>query len=195
MMLTVCVKYPQWTGRRDRLGAPLYVYAPQKLSGQVVAASETVAARPDFSLAKKNDKTSAGLVCFAALLDNLVRFTQPLATQLPGREHPEVPVTLSTYIVDLSGISILQFWSLKSHLRTLACLVSAYYPETLGSIFIVGAPSFFGTVFGWIKGWLDPVTVSKIRILGPSESQSVLEELIEGCNIPKAYGSACVGAA
>lgn len=30
--------------------------------------------------------------------------------------------------------------------------------------------------------------VSKIRILGPSESQSVLEELIEGCNIPKAYG-------
>lgn len=64
-------------------------------------------------------------------------------TQLPGREHPGVPVTLSTYIIDLSGISVLQSWSLRSHIRTLASLVSAYYPETLGSIFIVGAPIFF----------------------------------------------------
>ncbi|OAA76781.1 Cellular retinaldehyde-binding protein [Akanthomyces lecanii RCEF 1005] len=180
--------YPQWTGRRDRLGAPLYVYAPQTLNGQVVAVSEEVTARPDFSLAKKDEETSTGLVCFAALLDNLLRFTQPLATQLPDRKHPEVPVTLSTYIIDFSGISILQFWSLKSHIRTLACLVSAYYPETLGSIFIVGAPSFFGTVFSWINGWLDPVTVSKIRIVGPSEAKSALEEAIDKCNIPQAYG-------
>ncbi|OAR01159.1 hypothetical protein LLEC1_06006, partial [Akanthomyces lecanii] len=32
VMLTVVQKYPQWTGRRDRFGAPLYVYAPQTLN-------------------------------------------------------------------------------------------------------------------------------------------------------------------
>ncbi|OAR01158.1 hypothetical protein LLEC1_06007 [Akanthomyces lecanii] len=90
-----------------------------------MAAREKVYAGPGFALAKKDDKTSAGLVCFAVLLDNLLRFTQPLATQLPDRKHPEVPVTLSTDIIDLSGISVLQFWSLRNHIRTLACLVLA----------------------------------------------------------------------
>lgn len=102
-----------------------------------------VAAKPNFSLAKKDGKTSANLICFAALYENLLRFTQPLSTQLPDREHAEVPITLSTYIMDVSGISVLQFWSLKSHIHTLAYLASAYYPETLGAIFIVGAPPFF----------------------------------------------------
>ncbi|TQW12126.1 Cellular retinaldehyde-binding protein [Cordyceps javanica] len=180
--------YPQWTGRRDRVGAPVYVWAPQTLNGQAVAASEKLAAKPGFSMAKSDGKTSASLICFAALYENLLRFTQPLSTQLPDRKHAAVPITLSTYIMDVSGISVLQFWSLKSHIHTLAYLASAYYPETLGTIFIVGAPPFFSTVFGWIKGWLDPVTVSKIRIVGRDDVFSALEEVVEKGNIPKKYG-------
>ncbi len=154
----------------------------------MVAETEKASTRPEFSLAKRLDKTSTSLVCFATFLERLQRFAQPLATELPDRKHVKVPVTLGTFIIDLSGMSVWQFWSLKSHIHTASCLVSAYYPETLGNIFILGAPPFFSTVFGWIKGWLDPITVSKIRILGPSEAQSVLEEAIEKCNIPERYG-------
>lgn len=55
-------------------------------------------------------------------------------------------------------------------------------------IFIIGAPSFFSTVWGWVKKWFDPVTVSKIFILGPNEVQPVLTSFIDVKNIPKAYG-------
>lgn len=153
-----------------------------------MSSSEKAAAKPGFSAATTDGKTPANLLCFAALYENLLRFTTPLATQLPDRENVHIPVTLSTYVMDISGISMMQFWGLKNHIHTLAYLASAYYPETLGTIFIVGAPGFFGVVFGWIKGWLDPVTVAKIRIVDRGEVLSALEEVIDKASIPKAYG-------
>lgn len=53
---------------------------------------------------------------------------------------------------------------------------------------ILGAPSFFPTVWGWIKRWFDPVTVSKIFILSQAEIKPTLEKFVEHENIPKAYG-------
>lgn len=67
-------------------------------------------------------------------------------------------------------------------------LATAHYPETLDRIFIIGAPYFFSTVWGWVKRWFDPITVSKIFILGPHEVKSTLEEFIDPKNIPKQYG-------
>lgn len=67
-------------------------------------------------------------------------------------------------------------------------LATAHYPETLDRIFIIGAPSFFPTVWGWIKRWFDPVTVSKIFILGRNEITPTLEKFMEPASIPKKYG-------
>lgn len=55
-------------------------------------------------------------------------------------------------------------------------------------IFIIGAPVFFSTVWGWIKRWFDPITVSKIFILSESEIKPTLESFIEPRNIPRKYG-------
>jgi hypothetical protein len=67
-------------------------------------------------------------------------------------------------------------------------LATAYYPETLDRIFIIGAPSFFPTVWSWIKRWFDPITVSKIFILSSADMKSTLEKYIDPENIPKKYG-------
>jgi hypothetical protein len=80
------------------------------------------------------------------------------------------------------------FWNLKAHMQAASTLATAHYPETLDRIFIIGAPYFFSTVWGWIKRWFDPVTVSKIFILSASEVKPTLEQFIEPRNIPKAYG-------
>lgn len=53
---------------------------------------------------------------------------------------------------------------------------------------IVGAPSFFPTVWGWIKKWFDPITTSKIFIISHNDVKSTLESFIEPHNIPKKYG-------
>ena len=42
-------------------------------------------------------------------------------------------------------------------------LATAHYPETLDRIFVVGAPSFFPTVWEWAKRWFDPITVVSSR--------------------------------
>jgi hypothetical protein len=67
-------------------------------------------------------------------------------------------------------------------------LATAHYPETLDRIFVIGAPFFFSTVWGWIKRWFDPNTVSKIFILSPHEVLPTLETYIDRRNIPKKYG-------
>lgn len=56
------------------------------------------------------------------------------------------------------------------------------------SLQIIGAPSFFSTVWGWVKRWFDPATVSKIFILAPHEIESTLATFIDPENIPKQYG-------
>lgn len=65
---------------------------------------------------------------------------------------------------------------------------SRHYPETLANIYIIGAPSFFPTVWGWVKRWFDPITVSKIYILSDDMMRTTLEEAIDVEHIPKKYG-------
>jgi hypothetical protein len=66
-----------------------------------------------------------------ALYENLTRFVQPLSTQCTDRSDPETPITLSTNIVDISGVSLRQFWNLKAHMQAASILATSHYPETL----------------------------------------------------------------
>lgn len=123
-----------------------------------------------------------------ALYENLTNFVLPLCSTLPDRPHPETPVSQSNNIVDISKVGLKQFWNLKSHMQDASTLATAHYPETLDRIFIIGAPSFFPTVWGWIKRWFDPITVSKIFILSHASMKTTLEKYIEPQHIPKKYG-------
>lgn len=182
-------QYPQWTGRRDRRGIPLYVFEVKSLDPKTVAEYERAGARSTFSEAKTDGKTPPGLLRLFALYENLTRFSQPLCTQLTrDREHPNVPITMSTNIVDISGVGLKQFWSLKGHMQAASQLATAHYPETLDRIFIVGAPGFFATVWEWVKRWFDPVTVSKIFVLSPHEVKPTLEAYVDPRNLPRKYG-------
>ena len=180
-------QYPQWTGRRDRRGIPLYVYEISHLDSKTVAAYEK-RGTGTVSHAKTDGKTPAGLMRLFALYENLTRFNMPFCTQLTDRQHPDVPITMSTNIVDVGGTGIKQFWNLKGHMQVASQLATAHFPETLDRIFIIGAPFFFTTVWGWIKRWFDPITVSKIFVLAPHEVLPTLEAFIERRNIPKKYG-------
>lgn len=67
-------------------------------------------------------------------------------------------------------------------------LANARYAETLGRIYLVGAPSMFPVVWGWIKNWFDPGTVEKIFILSDAERLKVLSRFIDVENVPISYG-------
>ena len=165
------------------------MYEIKHLDSKTVAEYERQGAKSTFSDAKTDGKTPPGLLRLFALYENLTHFNHPFSTQLThDRDHPDVPVTMSTNIVDISGVGLKQFWNLKGHMQAASTLATAHYPETLDRIFIIGAPFFFSTVWGWIKRWFDPITVSKIFVLSPHEVKPTLEAFVDPRNIPKKYG-------
>jgi hypothetical protein len=182
------IQYPQWTGRTDKRGIPLYLFEIKHLDSKTISTYEKESEKDKHLASLSDGQTPPKLLRLFALYENLTRFAQPLCTNLPNRPYPETPITLSTNIVDVSGVSLRQFWNLKAHMQAASTLATAHYPETLDRIFILGAPMFFSTVWGWIKRWFDPITVSKIFIVGHHEVKSTLEEFIEVRNIPRQYG-------
>ncbi|KAJ5995070.1 hypothetical protein N7481_002047 [Penicillium waksmanii] len=178
--------YPQWTGRRDRRGIPVYVFEIRHLDNkEMTAYNNTMSTGTPET--HKSSTIPARLLNLFALYENLLNFVMPLCSALP-RPNPETPIVTSTNIVDVNGVGLKQFWNLKSHMQDASVLATAHYPETLDRIFIIGAPAFFPTVWGWIKRWFDPVTTSKIFILSAAEVKPTLTAFMEPSSIPKQYG-------
>ncbi|KAL8802738.1 MAG: hypothetical protein Q9200_006484 [Gallowayella weberi] len=175
--------YPQWTGRRDKRGIPVYLYEVGKLdSKKMIAYSQAT------SKSKIKGPSPSRMLRLFALYENLTRFVMPLCSAVPGRPNPESPVDQSNNIVDISKVGLKQFWNLRSHMQDASQLATAHYPETLDRIFIIGAPSFFPTVWGWIKKWFDPITTSKIFILSQEQVKPTLAAFMDISSIPKKYG-------
>ena len=83
----------------------------------------------------KSLDTPAQLIPLFALYHNLLNFVLPMCSTLE-RPNPEVPVTNSTNIVDISNVGLAQFWNLKSHMQDASVLATAHYPETLDRIYV-----------------------------------------------------------
>lgn len=157
--------YPQWTGRRDKRGIPLYMFEVSHLDNKAIAAYQS---NTDSKLQPASSKVPIKMLRLFALYENLTNFVLPLCSTIPNRTHPETPISQSSNIVDISGVSLMQFWKLKNHMQDASVLATAHYPETLDRIFLTGAPGFFNTVWSWIKKWFDPITVVSFYIPGIS---------------------------
>lgn len=177
--------YPQWTGHRDRNGVPLYVYTLSSLSLSSLASFY-------------KDKSASGSVSVCPLPQRLQRlvtigeyvenYVTPLCSSIPHRPNPQRSITTTTNIVDISGVSLSQFWSLKSHLQAASELVTSHYPESLERVFVIGAPTGFSKIWSWAKGWFDPATTGKIFVLSKEEERKVLLEHIAENDLPVRYG-------
>ncbi|KAF8968943.1 CRAL-TRIO domain-containing protein [Flammula alnicola] len=126
--------YPRWTGRRDKLGIPLFVYRLASL--------------------------------------------EPVQHELDA-----IPAETRFQRI----VSFGSMWRLRHHLQEASRLSTANYPETLHAIAIVNSPSFFPTIWSWIKGWFDEGTRQKIHVLG-KDPGSTLSELVHTRDLPVAYG-------
>jgi hypothetical protein len=169
--------YPRWTGRRDRHGIPVYVYRLASLNSQ---------AQKELS-AVSEERRYERLV---ALYETMLRVVCPLVSAIPSPVYP-MPISSTFTIIDLENVSLRTMWNLRGHLQQASTLANANYPETLHRIYVVNAPSFFPTVWGWIKSWFDPYTRSKISILGKVSSSETREALLSEIapeNLPKVYG-------
>lgn len=123
--------YPQWTGRRDKRGIPVYVFQVAPLKAKTIAEYEK-----STNKVTAQSKESTKMLRLFALYENLCQFVMPLCSAIPTRPNRETPISQSNNIVDISGVGLKQFWNLKSHMQDASQLATAHYPETLDRIFV-----------------------------------------------------------
>jgi len=113
----------------------------------------------------------------------VTEFVQPFCGKLQSQR-----ITTSINIIDLSNVGVPTFWRLRKLLSTASNMATAHYPETVKKIYIVGAPSFFSTIWKFITLWFEPATTRKIAVLGQHESAEVLRRELGSENVPKHFG-------
>jgi hypothetical protein len=102
------------------------------------------------------------------------------------------PVETSCTILDLKGVGITGFYKVQGYVAQASKIGQDYYPETMGKFYIINSPWLFPTVWKVVSGFLDPVTVAKIKIMGgEAEWGPALKEQIPPENLPGEYFGVC----
>lgn len=126
------------------------------------------------------------------MLKNLVCEYEKLADpRLPAcaRKSGHLLETCCT-IMDLKGVGIGNATSVFGYIKQASAISQNYYPERLGKLYVINAPWGFSTVFSVVKGFLDPVTVKKIHVLGAGYEKELLAQ-VPAENLPKQFGGTC----
>jgi len=127
--------------------------------------------------------------------DNVMTYhiwEQEAAAELCKRQsvkHRAIIETI-TGVIDIKDMKMAQITrNFLALVKLMAEVDQKRYPETLGKIFIINAPSAFGGVWKMVKGWVDPVTRDRIQVLkGPEEYEPLLKDFIGIENLPANYG-------
>ncbi|KAL8730355.1 MAG: hypothetical protein Q9166_004120 [cf. Caloplaca sp. 2 TL-2023] len=179
--------YPHWVGRRDKRGLPICIFDFGKLDSKTMNAYRQASASIH-GMRKESPSehaVSPEVLRSFVVYDSLTRFVMPLCSGTAGGPDP---VHKTLQLVDITGIGIRQVWNMRSYVQDLARTLSGSYPEILDRVFVIGAPSYFSTIWGWIKKWVDPGTVEKLRIVPQGEVLSTLKEFIDMADIPTRFG-------
>lgn len=126
------------------------------------------------------------------MLKNLVNEYEKLADpRLPAcsRKSGKLLETCCT-IMDLKNVGISRFSQVYGYVKSASSISQDHYPERLGKLYLINAPWGFSSIFSIVKGFLDPVTVQKIFVLG-SGYQSELLAQVPKENLPKDFGGTC----
>ncbi|KAK0649405.1 CRAL-TRIO domain-containing protein [Cercophora newfieldiana] len=162
--------YPQYYHKTDKDGRPVYI---EKLGGIDL---------PGMTKITSEER----------MLTNLaVEYERLSDPRLPAcsRKAGYLLETCCT-ITDLKGVGIMKAPSVFSYVKQVSAMSQNYYPERLGKLYLINAPWGFGGVWNVVKGWLDPVTVQKIHVLGGSYQSELLKQ-VPAENLPKEFGGTC----
>ncbi|KAI8821469.1 CRAL-TRIO domain-containing protein [Fimicolochytrium jonesii] len=162
--------YPRFYHKTDKAGRPIYV----ELLGGV-----------DVNQLFQVTNIDRMLKNHVYEYEKLVQYRLPACSKKYGKY-----IEQSCTILDLKGVSLMQFPSVANLVKQVSGIAQNHYPEMLGKMYIINAPMLFTGVWSVVKGFLDEVTVSKISILGSRYKSSLLETIDES-SLPKFFGGTC----
>ncbi|KAJ3208946.1 cytosolic factor, phosphatidylinositol/phosphatidylcholine transfer protein [Entophlyctis luteolus] len=164
--------YPRFYHKTDKFGRPVYFEVMSTLSSKLLDGDITTPERFLKYYVREYEKT--------------VQYRFAALSLKAGKT-----IDKSCTIMDLKNVPIMQFNSIRKFLAQVTHIAQNYYPETLGSMFLINAPLVFQGVWKVVKGMLDENTVAKISILGASYQKELLQ-VIDAENLPAEYGGSCL---
>mmetsp|Transcript_34179 Transcript_34179/g.61636 ORF Transcript_34179/g.61636 Transcript_34179/m.61636 type:complete len:272 (-) Transcript_34179:466-1281(-) len=148
--------YPHFFHKRDKFGRPVYVeHLGQTDSDQILS-----------------------IISLERLMDYHIYEWEKLEREILVECSKDAgkPILTKTVIIDMKGISMKNFGSAaRKILRSVAAIDQDYYPEHLGQMFIVNAPTIFRAIWSVVNPLLEERTRRKILILGSDFLSSVLQ--------------------
>ncbi|CAG7947879.1 unnamed protein product [Penicillium nalgiovense] len=162
--------YPQYYHKTDKDGRPVYIEKLGKIDLNQMYKITTA------------DRMLKNLVCeYEKLAD----------PRLPAcsRKAGKLLETCCT-VMDLKGVGITSVPSVYGYVKQASDISQNHYPERLGKLYLINAPWGFSSVFSAVKGFLDPVTVSKIHVLGSGYQKELLSQ-VPAENLPVEFGGSC----
>ncbi|KAL0904730.1 hypothetical protein M5K25_026873 [Dendrobium thyrsiflorum] len=110
------------------------------------------------------------------------------ACSIAAKKH----IDSTTTILDVQGVGLKNLSKdARDLLQNMQKIGGDYYPEILHQLFIINAGHGFKLVWNSVKGFLDPNTTAKIRVLGTNYQQTLLEA-IDASQLPDFLGGSCV---
>jgi CRAL/TRIO domain/CRAL/TRIO, N-terminal domain len=166
----VAAIYPRHYHKTDKFGRPIYI---ERL--------ETLDCKKLFDITTQERLITRHVREY----EKLMRYRFVACSKKEGRR-----IEQGTTILDLKGVPLSQFNQVRKVVNSVSAIAQNYYPETLGKMFIINAPTLFTAIWTVIKTMLDENTVAKISVLGSSYKKELLE-VIDAENLPAMFGGSC----
>jgi hypothetical protein len=92
-----------------------------------------------------------------------------------------------TVVVDVKGLTLSSIGSdFRTMMSGVVTMDQDMYPETLGKILVINAPSVFPMIYAVLRPLLDPITAAKVNIKG-TDFKALLEENVGLDCLPSNY--------
>jgi hypothetical protein len=118
--------------------------------------------------------------------ERLMKYRFPACSRAAGKI-----IEQSLTIIDVEGVGMGLFGGkVKEFVKIATDLGQNYYPEMLGTMFIINSGFFFNAIWTMVKGFLDEKTRKKINIESSGYTKKLLE-LVEPYNLPEFLGGTC----
>ncbi|KUL84870.1 hypothetical protein ZTR_08208 [Talaromyces verruculosus] len=171
--------YPHWCGRFNKRGLPIFVFDAANLNNAAIKSYErtrNLKSVPIAEISPDTEKPAAAPLSGPqrALIyhDYVTRFLFPLCSRLTHKpENERKETTQCIYLANIANMPLKQVWDLRNYAQD-----------------VLNAPSYYNTIWGLIKRFIDPVTAEKLVIVSPNEVLEKLTEDIDLENIPKVFG-------
>ena len=124
-----------WTGRRDKRGLPICLFDMKYFISNLGAYMKSC----NSESARRGNKTglpSSMTLRSLAVFEGIVRFVLPLCSLIRKRPNPETPIFQATVIADISAVSLVQIWRIRSWLQFYSKILAGSYPEILHRIIV-----------------------------------------------------------